>query len=67
MIIDNQSIEPAAREYYEQLIKQPGMRVLYYDQPFNFSALNNWAALQAQGEHLLFLNNDTEVISPQQC
>jgi GT2 family glycosyltransferase len=37
--------------------------VLFYeDGPYNFSALNNWAAEHAQGEFLCFLNDDTEVI-----
>ncbi len=39
-------------------------RFLDYDHPFNFSAINNFAAGQAKGEHLLLLNNDTEVINP---
>ncbi len=30
---------------------------------FNFSAINNLAVKQVQGEFLLFLNNDTEVIT----
>ena len=34
-----------------------------HDQPFNFSELNNLGANAAQGELLLFLNDDTEVIS----
>jgi hypothetical protein len=38
------------------------VQVLRYNEPFNFSLLNNWAAGQATGEVLLFLNNDTEVI-----
>ena len=38
-------------------------RVLYYDGPFNFSAINNYAASMAKGEHLLFLNDDTEVLA----
>jgi GT2 family glycosyltransferase len=35
--------------------------VLKFDQPFNFSRLNNFGATRAKGDHLLFLNNDTEV------
>ncbi|MCD8500305.1 MAG: glycosyltransferase family 2 protein [Gammaproteobacteria bacterium] len=35
------------------------------DVPFNYSLLNNIAVNQfAKGDHLLFLNNDTEVIEP---
>lgn len=62
LIVDNQSREPATERLYRTLAADPRVRVLRYDQPFNFSRLNNWAAAQAGGEILLFLNNDTEVI-----
>lgn len=39
------------------------LRVIEYDIPFNYSRLCNFGANQASGEYLLFLNNDTEVIS----
>jgi GT2 family glycosyltransferase len=32
---------------------------------FNWSAINNFAADKTDGEYLLFLNNDTEVITPE--
>ena len=52
--------------YLDSLEKEgdPRIRVLRHDVDFNFSAINNWAAEQAEGEFLLFLNNDTEVITP---
>lgn len=34
------------------------------DIPFNFSKLNNLGVKHAKGKYLLFLNNDTEVITP---
>jgi GT2 family glycosyltransferase len=37
--------------------------VLRYAHPFNFSDINNFAANEATGEILCFLNNDTEVLS----
>jgi GT2 family glycosyltransferase len=40
-----------------------GVRRVTYDQPFNWSRVNNLGATHATGEHLLFLNDDTEVIT----
>lgn len=39
------------------------LKVIEYNIPFNYSRLCNFGASQASGEYLLFLNNDTEVIS----
>lgn len=62
LVVDNQSREPASLDYFEQLRGQPNFRLLHYPHEFNFSALNNFAAAQAAGELLLFLNNDIELI-----
>jgi GT2 family glycosyltransferase len=35
-----------------------------YDQPFNWAATMNRGAARAAGEHLVFLDDDTEVITP---
>jgi O-antigen biosynthesis protein len=40
------------------------IRVLKWDQPFNFSAINNFGVSQAKGEIVGLINNDIEVISP---
>ena len=40
------------------------VRVLRYDAPFNFSAINNFAVREARGELVGLLNNDLEVITP---
>ena len=64
LIVDNQSSEPAALAYLEQLETDARVRVLRYDHPFNFSAINNFAVKQATGDVICLLNNDTEVISP---
>jgi O-antigen biosynthesis protein len=39
-------------------------RLVYEDRPFNYSWINNWGAGQATGEVFCFLNDDTEVITP---
>lgn len=50
-----------------QTLEAKDERVKFHDLdiPFNYSKLNNDAANKiARGEHLVFLNNDTEVIEP---
>jgi GT2 family glycosyltransferase len=64
LIVDNRSEETATHAYLDQIAADSRIRLLHYDEPFNFSLINNWAANQATGEVLLFLNNDTEVIGP---
>ena len=38
--------------------------MLTWEKEFNYSAINNFAAEEAQGEYLLFLNNDVEILTP---
>ena len=57
IVVDNQSHESETHQLFAEL-KKDGVTVLRYDQPFNFSAINNYAAARATGEILLFLNND---------
>ena len=64
--LDNQSESAATHELMRKLAaRDPRVRFEHYDQPFNFSAINNFGAGLAEGEHLLLLNNDTEVIAPE--
>ncbi|MBI1886455.1 MAG: glycosyltransferase [Chloroflexi bacterium] len=60
IIIDNNSEEPRSFQYFKKLRR----RVVPYPHPFNFAEIVNFGARQAEGDYLLFLNNDTEVISP---
>ena len=62
LVVNNRSDDPATLAYFEEL-RALGVRVLDYDAPFNFSALNNFAAGAAHGSLLAFLNNDLEVLS----
>ena len=61
LVVDNQSTEPDALDYLRSLERRAAARVLRYDKPFNFSAINNFAAGQAAGTLLGLLNNDLEV------
>ena len=40
------------------------LRLVHYDRPFSFSAKINIGAVRSEGEHLLLLNDDIEVVTP---
>ncbi|BBK78193.1 glycosyltransferase family 2 protein [Clostridium butyricum] len=65
VIVENNSTEKETFDYYDKLEKYENIRVIKYetDGEFNYSAINNYGVKYANGEHLLFLNNDIEVIS----
>lgn len=64
LIVDNDSRDPAACAYLDGIerMNNPQLRVLRWPHPFNYSAINNFAAAQARGEYLILLNNDTAVL-----
>jgi glycosyltransferase involved in cell wall biosynthesis len=65
LIIENNSNEPETNSLYEELKNLDArIRVLEWQQPFNYAAVNNWAVRETRGEMLLFLDNDIEVIMP---
>ena len=64
LVVDNRSDDPAALAYLEDLQHRGEARVLRYPQPFNYSAINNFAVEQAGGELVCLMNNDMEVITP---
>ena len=64
ILVENNSQEQGTFSYYEVLKSKPQVKVLIHDQIFNYSEFNNWGAKHAQGDLLLFLNNDVECIDP---
>jgi GT2 family glycosyltransferase len=58
IVVDNDSQSEEARTYFSRCEHT----LLHYSGPFNFSAINNFAAGQTDSPWLLFLNSDTEVI-----
>jgi glycosyltransferase involved in cell wall biosynthesis len=64
LIIENNSRDEATFVLYQDLQQYENVRVIQFDsQPFSFSAINNYAVNYANGEILLFMNNDIEVIN----
>ena len=64
LVVENGSTRPETHAYYSEIRRQPHVRILEWAKPFNYAAVNNFAANQARGELLLFLNNDIEAINP---
>lgn len=62
LLIDNNSVESKTRAYNREIAAHPQVRVISYTEPFNYSAINNFAAREAKGTILGLVNNDIEVI-----
>lgn len=65
LILENGSMEEKTFAFYDKLKKEhENLRVITWEKEFNYSAVNNFGAEHAEGEYLLFLNNDIEIITP---
>ncbi|MGH9151096.1 MAG: glycosyltransferase family 2 protein, partial [Acidimicrobiales bacterium] len=60
IVVDNQSTDPETLGYLARL----PARVLRYPHRFHYPRMMNLAAHEASGDFLLFLNNDTRVVTP---
>jgi GT2 family glycosyltransferase len=63
-LVDNQSKEAETLKYLKEIEGDNRLTVIQYDHPFNYSAVNNLAVTRTETDYLLFLNNDTELITP---
>ena len=64
LILDNQSVQPETKRWLEHIAQDERVRILQYDKPFNYSAINNFGMSHAHGSVIGLINNDVEVISP---
>ena len=64
LVIENNSTLDETFAYYEKMqAEHDNFHVLYWKEGFNYSAINNFGVEHARGDYLLFLNNDTQIIS----
>lgn len=64
LCVDDGRLDPATEAELDAL-GDARIRRLSFTRPFNFAAKVNFAVEQARGEHLLLLNDDTEILSPE--
>lgn len=64
IVVDNQTTcDKTLGLFSEYTNTKTNFRVLKWDKPFNYSAINNFAVSQAEGEVVGLVNNDIEVIN----
>lgn len=63
LIIDNNSQDSSVQEYYKKIAKDKRIRIINFTEEFNYSSVNNLGANKAEGNLLLFLNNDIKALN----
>ncbi|MEY8257774.1 glycosyltransferase family 2 protein [Erysipelotrichaceae bacterium 66-17] len=65
IVVENNSTDEKTFVYYKEIQnKYKNVKVVFWKDEFNYSAINNYGASFAKGEYILLLNNDTEMIEP---
>jgi len=63
IIVDNQSRDDETLAYFEELKQRPNVKIIAYDAPFNYSAINNYVVARLTDTDVVgLINNDVEVI-----
>ncbi|MCY3634074.1 MAG: glycosyltransferase [bacterium] len=65
IIVDNGGWSSDNEAWYQRRSGDLDPHVIWWDEPFNYSAVNNRAVEQSTGEVLVFLNDDTSSGHPQ--
>lgn len=63
LIVDNQSEEIETKEYFRNIEQENDIKIITYDDSFNYSKINNHAVRVSHGEIIIFLNNDVVISS----
>jgi len=65
IIVENNSLEETLFAFYEELKLYPNVHVVYWKgMGFNYSEICNFGVQHSHGRHLVFMNNDVQIISP---
>lgn len=64
VVVDNGGRTPNHERFYEEHAAGIEHQVIWWDEPFNYGAVNNAAAKAATGDVLVLLNDDTVIRSP---
>jgi GT2 family glycosyltransferase len=63
IIVENNSKDESIFEYYKELEVCNNIKVVTWKGAFNYSAINNFGVKNSDGDFVVLLNNDVEVIS----
>lgn len=64
VVIENNSTEQSVFDYYKELEKEKKVKVLHYpEKGFNYSKIINYGVKNTDGEYIVQLNNDTELLT----
>lgn len=65
VVVENNSTTEEIFEYYKEIEKNDKVKVVHYpNKGFNYSAIINFGVKNSDGEYVIQLNNDTELLTP---
>ena len=63
IVVENNSETREIFSYYDELRNNPRIKIVTWEGTFNYCAVNNFGVAAAEGDYILLLNNDTQVIT----